>query len=332
MVKLEAIESFIQSIDTLGVRREKILQHAGVDLDRRPLSIEDPEAITNYQAEKILVAIYELSDEQDFSFRLGMECKLASLGFAGLACSISDSVGEAMEIICKYLITKAPLITLLRADLEDRSAIYFRLSRSLSPLVYSFFSELFIACSVASIRSLAPDQMEGVRVEFKHGSSLREEHVEAILGCPVKFNQPSARLIIDKKLLARTLPASDSKHKILLTRSLEKEYTQRLNELTYKHRVAALLFAESRKTSQELIAEQLNLSPRTLIRKLQQENTTFIEIYRATMRAKAECLLATTSVNGVAKMLGYSTASNFSHAFKLWTNQTPNEFRKSISS
>ncbi len=78
------------------------------------------------------------------------------------------------------------------------------------------------------------------------------------------------------------------------------------------------------------LAHDLNLSVRTLRRRLAAQQTTFTAIFRKWRITNAKTLLRQTdmSIHSVSQRLGYTYASNFERAFKRWTGFSPGEYRK----
>lgn len=77
------------------------------------------------------------------------------------------------------------------------------------------------------------------------------------------------------------------------------------------------------------IAEHMNVSERTLARRLHQEGTSFAELKQQVCIDYAKYLLSGSElpVCKVAHACGYSSDSNFARAFKSVTGLTPKEFR-----
>ncbi len=86
--------------------------------------------------------------------------------------------------------------------------------------------------------------------------------------------------------------------------------------------------------SQKEIAEALNVSNRTLQRKLKDEGTSFVDLLQDTRLQLARKYLGQPqrSIVEIAYMLGFSEPSTFSRAFKRWTGQAPAEFREALLS
>jgi AraC-like DNA-binding protein len=65
-------------------------------------------------------------------------------------------------------------------------------------------------------------------------------------------------------------------------------------------------------------------------RRLHSEGTTFRDVRQSLLRERAilRLLDRSMSVSQIAADLGYADLTNFSHAFKRWTGQSPSEFRR----
>ena len=76
-------------------------------------------------------------------------------------------------------------------------------------------------------------------------------------------------------------------------------------------------------------ADALNISPRSLQRKLCQEGTNYQTILNETRHALAVQYLTHSkfSITETAYLLGFTSSSNFSRTFKSWTSMTPTQFR-----
>lgn len=78
------------------------------------------------------------------------------------------------------------------------------------------------------------------------------------------------------------------------------------------------------------LADRLNLSRRTPIRRLSDAGTTFGKILDRHQMRRASALLADRefSASEVAYRLGYSDPANFARAFRRWFGETPGTYRK----
>lgn len=80
----------------------------------------------------------------------------------------------------------------------------------------------------------------------------------------------------------------------------------------------------------ERIADELGLTKRTLQRRLQQQNTSFVQL-RDDLRfyyAVKFLVEDKMSVDVVSKALDFSDRTSFTNAFKRWTGLSPSFFRR----
>jgi AraC-like DNA-binding protein len=73
----------------------------------------------------------------------------------------------------------------------------------------------------------------------------------------------------------------------------------------------------------------MNLSERSLRRRLAGESTSYRQILDQVRETLARAYLSDTDlrVEDIAERLGYSDAANFSHAFRRWTGTAPGRYR-----
>jgi AraC-like DNA-binding protein len=78
------------------------------------------------------------------------------------------------------------------------------------------------------------------------------------------------------------------------------------------------------------MARQLNMSRRTLQRKLAESNTTYQKLVDDTRRDLALRFLEDPrkSITDVTFLLGFSSQSAFTRAFRRWTGMSPTQFRE----
>jgi AraC-like DNA-binding protein len=83
------------------------------------------------------------------------------------------------------------------------------------------------------------------------------------------------------------------------------------------------------KPTQKELASMLNVSDRTLRRRLGRQETTYRTLRDSTRFERARDLLGNSDMTmaQVAELVGYSDARAFRRAFKRWAGVLPNEFR-----
>jgi AraC-like DNA-binding protein len=90
----------------------------------------------------------------------------------------------------------------------------------------------------------------------------------------------------------------------------------------------ALLAGETPRVDR--IARRMGLTTRTLHRRLSQEGSSYRDLRRDGQCKHAQELLRRESapIDAIAARAGFSDASTFTRAFRLWTGQTPQAYRR----
>ena len=81
------------------------------------------------------------------------------------------------------------------------------------------------------------------------------------------------------------------------------------------------------------MARSLGMGPRTLQRRLAEQQVEFSQLVEDVRRALARQYVAggEYSITEVALLLGYAEASSFSRAFRRWTGQSPQAYRQQVT-
>jgi AraC-like DNA-binding protein len=81
-----------------------------------------------------------------------------------------------------------------------------------------------------------------------------------------------------------------------------------------------------------LVAEQLNISPRTLQRRLAENNLTHSQlVYQARITKACQRLSQPdVHISVIARETGFASPSSFSRAFQSWMGTSPRAFRKGL--
>lgn len=84
------------------------------------------------------------------------------------------------------------------------------------------------------------------------------------------------------------------------------------------------------KLNKKMLAEMTGLSPRTLQRRLAEQQTSYSRLLDETRLLKAAIMLGETDVPllEISLMLDYENASSFTRAFRRWTGVSPREYRR----
>ena len=152
-----------------------------------------------------------------------------------------------------------------------------------------------------------------------------------MFGCNIEFNAKRSALIVDDDVLEIPLRHPDPS----LLQSLTQQAESLMDELKQKKTIILQVRAVLRQLMEhelprkEKVAEALDMTERTLQRRLQEAGTGYQQLLDDIRRETAIEWLTTTQVaiNEIANNLGFSEVRSFHRRFKSWTGHAPGEYR-----
>jgi AraC-like DNA-binding protein len=146
----------------------------------------------------------------------------------------------------------------------------------------------------------------------------------------VRFGQSANRLVFDASLVNAPLVSADHTSLRLAREQCERLLSSVRCGSRFIDRARRLVLrSDGGIRSLEELATAVNVSSRTLRRRLAHEGGSYSAVLDEERRATALLLLRspTLSIKDVTERLGYSDVANFMRAFRRWTGQTPAGFR-----
>lgn len=179
---------------------------------------------------------------------------------------------------------------------------------------------------------LAGHEVPVKAVEFTFGRPEFYHDYAIIFPAPLRFEVPSTSISFDPKALGPVQLRSDADLDRFLKNAprdwiftTSREHTQSLRVRTYLGQTTW------DQTSLSQTARAMNMTSRTLIRRLEADGTSFQAIKDALRRdiAIRDLQAGRKSIDAIAHDVGFSSAANFHRAFQRWTGSTPGSYRPS---
>ena len=196
--------------------------------------------------------------------------------------------------------------------------------------------EVFMGALITFVRQIVDVSGYGPRaLHFNHPAPFPVAVYEELIGCPVVFDAERVAIKLDLAMLA--LPVN-SRNPFLLE-LLEKQAEALLDKsaqadafLESVQAVCVELLNQGAPTL-PVVARKLNLSTRTLHRRLEERGLNFNGLLRETRLKLAKHYLADSrlELKQVAFLLGYSEQSAFTRAFGVCTGESPERWRKALN-
>ena len=284
---------------------------------------------------KLWALALEATGDETIGLKTGMHVKPTDFYAFGYSWLASETLLGAMQRLCRYyqLLSTASVEISLR-ETEDAyalSAIFPEESKSPPKEgVDSGMTALLRLCDIVAEKEVRP-----LRIELTCPPTVHPDAYRKALRAPIEFNAEVGTFYFDKELLRERLPGA-SPDIAKATDKIAEHYIETLDPAKVASQVKRLLIAllPSGKTDQDLVARRMNRSTSTLQRQLQTEGLSYREVLESTRRGLAEDYLSEGkhSHAQIAYLLGFSDQSNFSRAFKRWTEMSPREYQDSIAS
>ncbi len=168
------------------------------------------------------------------------------------------------------------------------------------------------------------------RVSLPYARPSYDAEYERIFDAVVEFDRPHARLEFSCACLDRVQPHRDLEMHDTLRHRIESQQRRVLSQLTFAEQTEAVVRAAlPHALSMKEAARELEVSERSLRRRLAADNTTYSEVLDRVRRETVETLLSSgrRGTKEVAGALGYTNVSAFYRAFRRWTGDTPGRRR-----
>jgi len=273
-----------------------------------------------------------LSRDPFFAYRAGLRFHVSTQGMYGFALLSSTDYRKAVQFSIKYHRLAAPLAEISFHE-ENARGIWF-IDPVPYPLVdatlYKFLVEFQLGIHVSLHRDVMGASFVPQEIHVKYEPSLGSQKYHDVFGCPVLFEQSDNRLVFDAAWLSRTAELGNAvTHAAVL--SLCDEL---LDEFQLSAGIAgkvrnALLANSAASTNFAAVAQYLTMSPRTLRRRLQENDVSYRKLLdELRMHVAIKYLRDTVmTIEDIADALGFSEAAGFRRAFHRWTRSSPQEFR-----
>jgi len=269
----------------------------------------------------------ERLQDENLGLRLGRSMSLGTGGVFDYSVRTAGTVGESLAVASRY-----------SRLLSDSFRISFEVRGDQAMVQLEDETDWPRSASDFSMSALYKLHM----AEFVGGHNLQcwfaypepkdtSTHHRAFGRAKLRFDAPFHGFVFDAAAMSAPIPGRDATlHSVLCSRadSLMADLAA-ARHLTATVRRLVAKEISSGEPSAERVARSLNMSRRTLSRRLERERTTFLAEVDAVRREVALDRVrdARLPLSEVSFLSGFSHVESFHRAFKRWTGQTPLAYR-----
>ena len=277
-------------------------------------------------------AAIELTDNPALALQLGASSRPDETGIVSLVSMSSPSLGEMYARIIRYIQLAAEADRLeLVIENEQVKLIY----QILVPEYFSTYAvERSFAMALNWSSAFTGQDINPIEIHFQYRAPSYLPEYQKTFNCPLLFEQEHNSIILPESFL--DLPAKTYNPYLdkLVQKQAEhlKQNLGVVNSFTEQIQKQIVQDLPIGTLDVDTISEKMNMSRRTLARKLKDEGTSFKALVEETKKELAIDYLKQNkfNINDIAYMLGFSESSAFSRAFKRWFGDNPQAYRNAI--
>jgi AraC-like DNA-binding protein len=314
-------------IESYGLDPAAVFEQAGLD----PAKWNEPGArFDDERIDDAWLLATELSGDPCIGLRVARCFSPASLHALGFAWLTSDSLYDALSRLVRYfrVISDSVELELTVAGHECRLSIGKIMHRRRS---HDQSHDALWAAVVSLCRISTSDSFVPLAVELERPQPPCVADFYALFRAPITFGATRDSMTFPRDEVERPLPTANR----ALAHSNEQivaDYMARLDHKRFSDRVRHSLVEALPAGGVEAghVARSLNVSLRTLQRRLADEDTTWSELLDQARRELALRFIGERQmpVKEATYMLGFSEPANFTRAFRRWTGRSPTEYRQ----
>ena len=316
----------LRILEEFGYDLAALLATAG--LERTDVEDSDS-AISPAACTAVLGAAHEQRRVLNLPLQLALRTPVGTTPLLDYLIVSSDSVGQGLERLARYLRLVNPGIDLVIQEGSDLSRVVVERAAG-GP----FEIELTVAMSILRFKDETDHRLQAAYATFTHEPQDVARYAE-VLACPIRTRASWNGWALSKSAMRLPLRRRDP----ALRRWLERQAADILARLPVtgdiRDEVRRVLSGQLTTGDMriEVAARRLATTPRTLQRRLAEAGTSFGALCDDARKQAAQTYLADPmlSIGEVTYLLGYSEPRAFHRAFKRWHGTTPHAFRARVA-
>lgn len=331
-----AIAQMFYGAQRLGLPAQQAMIRAGIDIQK---ALQPTCQVPNEQHENFLRELLLASNDELLGLHIGEQTMPAIYGILTSLAINTSSLQQAIQITHQYQALIGGNSGGLRVEEGANGSLLLKpfmvtehpiLRRHLTLTLLTLV--LGMGRMVTGKPQLAPQKLW---LDFEPVSDNEKEHIEALLLCPVKFGQEQTMFELDAKTLALPVNLFGDSGLAELEATAKRQLLEQQQQQGLAGKIKWLIRDQmiNGMPRRKTVADRLNMSARTLDRRLADEGLAWQDLLDETRLQLAHDYLTLTelTVAEISERLGFSDPRSFQRRFRQLCGKTPAEIRQQLS-
>ncbi len=331
-VRAWSLIGFDHLVKSKGGNPIEMIEEVGID----PRALDDPDMLIPFAGKGVLL---ELAARKLGEPALGLEWAMTAPGHfpdTGPVLLLTEGTPTFRDWLkrsMQYWRLQASALTGEQVYYEDLKAVGLQIGRSGPLRILPQHMENLIGKIVRLTRVVLNEEVDPLKVSFRHARPRDTTLHDLVFRCPVEFGASRDEIVFERDILHRPVIGRAGE-----TEAIANEFLRDRIALLSRYRpsvttsttLAIKTVLGAGICSKDFIARALGCSPKKLQRLLAGEGTTYEEILDNVRREVGCALLAGSNapIAAIGSMLDFASPAAMTLAMRRWTGMTPSDYRE----
>lgn len=311
-----------RTLDSLGIDHKPLFKKVGMD----PEALKSRNSRFSEQSVRRLWQLAVLETKgMNFGLKVAEQIRPSTFDVVGYSMTCSATLREAMHRFARFekLISNSATVKVTETPDTLKVSFDFNMGGGTQPVWQAVDTSL--AGLVHFSSWIAGENITPITVSLRHNRPQDLSEYRKFFACPIHFSCSENSVVFRADDMDRPILSADEELASLLDTVAISNMAEVNERFAKRVRHCLEVQVAGGEISRCRTAQLMNMTERTLLRRLKDEGTTFQEVldkFREEL-AYDYLLRSDMTIQEVSALLGFSEASTFSRAFKRWTGHSP---------
>ncbi len=311
-----------------GLDPASVFKKAGIN----PEVLANPEVRVNVsQVDRLWLLVMDKIDDPCFGLKMVNYWHPSQVGALGYAWLASSTLRTALKRAARYIHVVSEDLSLELEDSPRGLRVTVAIDETMLSLPVQF--DLVLSILLHMCRYNFGEELVPTQVTLMHSqpdcTELFEDYFRSEVSFDADVNSITfARADVDTPL------SSANRQLVLMHDDILMKYLIEIKKGDLREQIKSIIIDRlpDGKVTDKVVAKEINMSERSMQRKLKEMNTSFRVILNDVRKMVATQYIknSANSMTDIAFLIGFSEQSAFSRAFKKWTGQSPRKYREAF--